>query len=173
MPLLHSTATTTLKRFLYLSIFLSFSTLFDPNVFNNFNRVKPKPMAETAIFFAAAGEPPLLRFFNSTFLYVKRNVVAHILRSLNDAVAHARHLFSLPHCIILPHVSVFRDSDLNDVVSWLVAGFAVTWTRRSRKSAKGTPEIAPRTTGVSAPTRMDRTPFSMRWILCLGIAWSG
>jgi len=130
-------------------------------------------MAETAIFFAATGEPPLLRFFNSTFHYVKRNVVAHILRSLNDAVAQARHLFSLPHSIVLPRLSFFRASDLNDVVPWLVAGFAVTWTRRSRNSAKCTREIARRMTGVSAPTRMDGTPFSMRWILCSRIAWSG
>ncbi|WVZ03170.1 hypothetical protein V8G54_023976 [Vigna mungo] len=40
-------------------------------------------MAETAIFFAATGEPPLLRFFNSTFLYFKRNLIAHIFRPLN------------------------------------------------------------------------------------------
>jgi len=126
-------------------------------------------MAETAIFFAATGEPPLLRFFNSTFLYVKRNLIAHILRSLNDAVSHHRHLFSLPHSIYLHRLSFFHTSDLNDVVPWLVAGFAATSTRRSRKSARCTREIPRRTTRVSAPTRMDGTPFSMCWILCLRI----
>ncbi|RDY14703.1 hypothetical protein CR513_00188, partial [Mucuna pruriens] len=65
-------------------------------------------MAETLIFFVANGQPPLLRFFNSTFLSFKRRVLAHFFRFQNDA-ARARPVISTLlakfHCISLFHVS--------------------------------------------------------------------